>query len=103
MNATELRKITDWLIDGARSAPTPVALLTQTCEGLVAAGVPLWRVGAFVQTLHPDLFGRTFIWRREPRSSSMRPISISEETQEFRSESAGDRLRQRAGGPLSAR
>ncbi len=64
MNAPELRKLTDWLIDGARSAPTPVALLTQTCEGLVAAGVPLWRVGAFVKTLHPDLFGRSFIWRK---------------------------------------
>ena len=63
MNASELQKLTDWLIDGARSAPTPVALLAETCERLVAAGLPLWRVGAFVQTLHPDVFGRSFIWR----------------------------------------
>ena len=28
------------------------------------AGVPLWRVGAFVQTPHPDVFGRSFIWRQ---------------------------------------
>ena len=34
------------------------------CERLVAAGIPLWRVGAFVQTLHPDVFGRSFVWRR---------------------------------------
>jgi adenylate cyclase len=61
--AAELKKITDWLIDGARSAPNPVALLEQTCERLVAAGVPLWRVGAFVRTLHPDVLGRNFIWR----------------------------------------
>jgi adenylate cyclase len=64
MNAPELRNLTDWLIDGARSAQTPVALLSETCERLVAAGVPLWRVGAFVKTLHPDLFGRSFIWRK---------------------------------------
>lgn len=63
MNAPELQKIIDWLIDGARSAPTPVALIKETCERLLAAGVPLWRAGAFVQTLHPDVFGRSFIWR----------------------------------------
>jgi adenylate cyclase len=40
-----------------------MALLSQTCERLVDAGLPLWRVGAFVQTLHPDAFGRSFVWR----------------------------------------
>jgi len=63
MNPLDLQKITGWLIDGARSAPTPVALLSETCERLVAGGVPLWRVAAFVQTLHPDVFGRSFVWR----------------------------------------
>src|SRR5258707_3071774 len=63
MQSPELKEIIDWLIDGARSAPSPVALLEQTCERLVAAGVPLWRVGAFVRTLHPDVLGRNFIWR----------------------------------------
>jgi adenylate cyclase len=63
MNVPELRKLTDWLMDGARSAPTPTALLSQTCERLVDAGVPLWRVAAFVQTLHPDMLGRSFVWR----------------------------------------
>src|SRR5580693_4982769 len=63
MNAPKLGKLTDWLMDGARSAPTPTALLSQTCERLVDAGVPLWRVAAFVQTLHPDMLGRSFVWR----------------------------------------
>jgi len=63
MASPELKEIIVWLIDGARSAPNPVALLEQTCERLVAAGVPLWRVGAFVRTLHPDVLGRNFIWR----------------------------------------
>ena len=64
MNASSLEHLTAWLIDGARSAGTPVALLRETCERLVAAGVPLWRVGAFVRTLHPDTYGRSFIWRQ---------------------------------------
>jgi len=60
MNTVELEKLIKWLMDGA---PTPTKLLSETCERLVAAGVPLWRVGAFVKTLHPDVFGRSFVWR----------------------------------------
>jgi adenylate cyclase len=29
----------------------------------VDAGLPLWRVGFFVRTLHPDVFGRNFVWK----------------------------------------
>jgi adenylate cyclase len=60
---TAITEITDWLTDGARSATTPSLMLAQCCERLVAAGLPLWRVGVFVRTLHPDIFGRNFIWR----------------------------------------
>ncbi len=63
MDAAELRRTTDWLIDGARSAQTPPAVLKETCDRLVAAGLPLWRVGVFVRTLHPDAYGRAFFWR----------------------------------------
>jgi adenylate cyclase len=63
MDTAQLQGALDWLMDGARSAPTGTALLKQTCERLVAAGVPLARGAAFVQTLHPDVFGRSFIWR----------------------------------------
>ncbi len=63
MNVAELQKITDWLIDGARSAANPADMMAQTCERLVQAGLPLWRVGVFVRTLHPDIYGRNFIWR----------------------------------------
>jgi len=63
MNAAELQKIIDWLIDGARSA-SPLQMMADVCERLVEAGLPLWRVGVFVRTLHPDIFGRNFIWRQ---------------------------------------
>jgi adenylate cyclase len=63
MNVLDLQKITDWLIDGARSAPSPPKLMAETCERLVAAGLPLWRVGVFVRTLHPDILGVNFIWK----------------------------------------
>ena len=63
MNARDLQKLTDWLIDGARSAPSSPQMMAETCERLVAAGLPLWRVGVFVRTLHPDIIGVNFIWR----------------------------------------
>jgi adenylate cyclase len=63
MNVAELQKITDWLIDGARSASSPPQVMAEICERLVRAGLPLWRVGVFVRTLHPDILGRNFIWR----------------------------------------
>ena len=63
VNPSELQKIADWLIDGARSALSPGQMMTETCERLVRAGLPLWRVGVFVRTLHPDIFGVSFVWR----------------------------------------
>jgi len=63
MRDTDVRAIADWLIDGARSAPLPQDVLAQLCDRLVARGIPLWRVAVFVNTLHPQIIGRRFIWR----------------------------------------
>src|SRR5262249_61654683 len=64
MDPSRLKETIEWLTDGARSARTPMALMAETCERLVAAGLPLWRAAAFVRTLHPDVYGRSFVWRR---------------------------------------
>ncbi|CCE09565.1 putative Adenylate/Guanylate cyclase [Bradyrhizobium sp. STM 3843] len=64
MDASKLQDIKDWLIDGARSAATPSAMMAECCERLVGLGIPLWRVGVFVRTLHPEIYGRSFIWRQ---------------------------------------
>jgi adenylate cyclase len=63
MNKLELQKVTDWLIDGARSATVPTRMMSETCERLLQAGIPLSRVSVFVRMLHPDIFGRSFVWR----------------------------------------
>jgi len=62
MSEPNIRAISDWLIDGARSAPLPQDVLSQLCNRLVACGIPLWRVAVFVNTLHPQIIGRRFIW-----------------------------------------
>jgi adenylate cyclase len=63
MTSCDTKSIVDWLIDGARSAPRPEAVLTELCDQLVHAGIPLWRVAVFVRTLHPEIMGRRFIWQ----------------------------------------
>jgi adenylate cyclase len=63
MNTPDMQEIADWLIDGARSSPAATDMMSDLCERLIAAGVPLWRVGIFIHTLHPDIFGRNFIWK----------------------------------------
>ena len=55
--------ITAWLTDGVRLTPEPSDMMAECCERLIAAGLPLWRVGLFVRTLHPQIFGRNVIWR----------------------------------------
>jgi adenylate cyclase len=63
MLATEIRRITDRLIEGTGATVPPVNMIKDFCDALLLAGVPLWRVGVFVRTLHPDIFGRNFIWQ----------------------------------------
>src|SRR6478736_7825186 len=63
MDASKLRELTDWLIDGGRSAASPKRFMAECCERMVEAGLPLWRIGVFVRTLHPEIYGRNFIWK----------------------------------------
>src|ERR1700754_1654605 len=64
MQNAELQRTINWLIDGARSSRGPAEMIADACEQLVAAGLPLWRFGVFIRTLHPEIFGRNFIWRQ---------------------------------------
>jgi adenylate cyclase len=59
VNVADLRDLIHWLSDGGRSAQTAAEFFRQTCERLVAAGVPLWRARVFVHSV----FDRSFIWR----------------------------------------
>jgi adenylate cyclase len=63
MNAGDTRAVAEWLVDGARSAAQPQQVMAQLCDRLLCCGIPLWRVAVFVNTLHPQIIGRRFIWR----------------------------------------
>jgi len=60
-----LHPVVQWLVHGARNAPLSHEVLTELCQRLTAAGLPLWRVMVFVRTLHPEIVGRRFVWHPE--------------------------------------
>jgi adenylate cyclase len=62
--ADGIQPVIDWLIQGAPTARQPHDVLAQLCDRLLACGLPLHRVAVFVTTLHPDIMGRRFLWRR---------------------------------------
>lgn len=64
MRFDDLNAISAWVSAGERNGVTPEVMMQQLCERLVDAGVALWRVGVFVRTLHPQMFGQSFTWRR---------------------------------------
>ena len=83
MPADRLQDIIDWLIDGARSATESGQVLAELCDRLIALGIPLWRFGVFVRTLHPDVFGRSFIWRLGQAVESGEADFTMPDTKEF--------------------
>ena len=81
----DIRTVVDWLTDGARSESLSEDVLAELCRRMVDSGIPLWRVAVFVNTLHPDVIGRAFIWQTDTG------VKVSEaqydilETDEYRS------------------
>ncbi|WP_158817284.1 adenylate/guanylate cyclase domain-containing protein [Methylocapsa sp. S129] len=61
--AYDVSAIAGWLVDGARSASKSEDVLTEMCVRLSACGLPLWRVAVYVNTLHPQILARRFLWR----------------------------------------
>jgi adenylate cyclase len=60
----DIASVREWLIDGARSAATPNAVIAEMCERVLAAGIAIWRAAMFVRTLHPQIMGRRIEWRQ---------------------------------------
>lgn len=61
--AVDVSNVREWLIDGGRSSPVPGDMIDSLCRQLIGAGIPLFRVAFYIRTLHPDIFGRNFIWK----------------------------------------
>ena len=81
---TSCSDVVEWLTDGAQPASDAREVVADLCDRLVDCGLPLWRFGLFVLTLHPQIMGQAFLWTRgervEVRSASFETF----ETEAFR-------------------
>ncbi len=60
-----VQPVIDWLVEGAPPARLPQDVLLALCRRLVDQGLPLYRAGVFVRTLHPNVLGRSFVWQAD--------------------------------------
>ena len=53
-----------WFVTEAYRITDTAALIAATGEEIARAGIPLWRLAYFQFTLHPELAGKSYTWRR---------------------------------------
>ncbi|AWM04549.1 adenylate/guanylate cyclase domain-containing protein [Bradyrhizobium amphicarpaeae] len=80
MSTVSYRDVVDWLISARHPVDNPEGWMTECCERMVEAGLPLWRVGVFIRTLHPEVFGRNFIWTRGVAGIQMGTVDFEIQT-----------------------
>ena len=56
-------EVVEWLTDGARPALDTREVAAELCDRLLGCGIPVWRFGLFVLTLHPQIMGQAFLWK----------------------------------------
>jgi adenylate cyclase len=80
MSTVSYHDVVDWLISARHPMDNPEGWMTECCERMVKAGLPLWRVGVFIRTLHPEVFGRNFIWTRGVSGIQMGTVDFEIQT-----------------------
>ena len=64
MNDRQILELTEWVTEAGLAGASETDLVDGFCRRLVEYGVPLTRVAALIDTLHPVLEARTFHWHR---------------------------------------
>src|SRR5882724_1827969 len=69
-----------WFVTEAYRISDTAQLIAAAGEQLVGAGIPLYRLAYFQFTLHPEIAGKSYTWRRD------RGVEVSEAPHGLRSE-----------------
>ena len=65
MKTTDVDRITDWIVRSGLAGAQETDLLREFCERCNAAGLPIVRSLAIIDTLHPVHEGTVFRWRND--------------------------------------
>ena len=98
--------LTDWLLGEGRRIRRARELLAALCRRLNDAGVPVWRSTIHIRQLHPELFGRTYLWTDDMETARQIPRRFGTQDTTFFRESpialiydGGPAMRRRLLGP----
>ncbi len=64
MTPDRILALREWIAEASLAGAAETAMLKGVCERLIEEGVPLQRASTGLDTLHPVLEGRRFIWQR---------------------------------------
>ncbi len=71
MNEAFFAELSEWLVQAGLAGTAETDILNSCCERCVAAGLPLVRAQAFIDTLHPVHEGSLFRWGFGPTESPL--------------------------------
>jgi len=81
MDAANLTALTAWLTEAGLAGESETALLDGFCRRAIAAGLPIARATAIIDTLHPVHEGRAIRWRRAEGKSHTELIEYGPSTE----------------------
>ena len=71
MNDAQFVELAAWITDAGLAGHSETATLEGICDRAVTLGLPLARVTALIDTLHPIYEGRAFIWKRDKNETAI--------------------------------
>ena len=58
-------RVVEWMMRDGRHSTHMREFGDEMCRRIVAGGIPLWRAFCSVATLHPQVYGSAYVWRRD--------------------------------------
>ena len=102
MNDAEFAELAAWITEAGLSGQAETAMLEGICDRALHCGVPLARVTALIDTLHPIYEGRVFIWKRDKVETAVNEYARSQQNLQrwegspfYHLENSGDSLLRR--------
>jgi adenylate cyclase len=58
-------RVVSWMMREGRHSTHMREFGDEMCRRIVAAGIPIWRAFCSTKTLHPEIYGTAYVWRRD--------------------------------------
>ncbi len=63
-------QVVTWMMRDGRHSTHMREFGDEMCRRIVAGGIPLWRAFCSTRTLHPEIYGTAYVWRRDQQGAT---------------------------------